>query len=130
MVNNIVAFNTGPEVGDPRGIYLGPGVTLTESNNLFWSREDGEIQADCIQGHDVWFTRADIGNGAWASFSGQGEGDLTADPLFLAGWPEFDIRLNGGSPAIGAGLASGAPSDDLEGCARGTPPTIGPSEGC
>jgi len=130
MVNNIFAFNTGPEVGDATGIYLGPGVTLTESNNLFWSREDGEIQADFIQGHDVWFTRADIGDGTWADSSGQGEGDLTADPLFAAGWPEFDFRLDGGSPAIGAGLSSGAPSDDLDGCARGTPPSLGASEGC
>jgi hypothetical protein len=130
MVNNIFAFNTGPEVGDPTGVYLGPGVTLTESNNLYWSREDGEIQAEFVQGRDSWFTRAEIGDGTWASFSGQGEGDLTADPLFLAGWPEFDSHLGAGSPAIGAGLPNGAPSDDLEGCTRGTPPAIGASEGC
>jgi hypothetical protein len=130
MVNNIFAFNTGPEVGDPTGIYLGPGVTLTESHNLFWSREDGEIQADFIQGHDVWFTRAEVGDGTWAESSGQGEGDLAADPLFVAGWPDFDFHLAEGSPARGAGLGSGAPSEDLEGCARGTPPSIGASEGC
>jgi len=130
MVNNIFAFNTGPEVGDPTGIYLGPGVTLTESNNLFWSREDGEIQADFVHGHDVWFTRADIGDGTWADFSQQGEGDLTADPLFVAGWPDFDFHLDAGSPALGAGLSSGAPSDDLESCGRDAPPSIGASEGC
>jgi hypothetical protein len=130
LVNNIFAFNTGPGVGSPTGIYLGPGVTLTESHNLFWSREDGEIQADFIQGHDVWFTRAEIGDGAWARYSGQGAGDLTADPLFLAGWPKFDPHLEAGSPALGAGLYSGAPLEDLEGCARATPPSIGASEGC
>ena len=130
LINNIFAYNTGPEVGDPTGIYLGPGITLTESHNLYWSREDGEIQADFVHGHDVWFTRAEISDGTWAQYSGQGKNDLGMDPLFLAGWPEFDFHLNQASLAVGAGLSDGAPSDDLDGCGRGAPPGIGASEGC
>jgi len=130
MVNNIFAFNTGPEVGSPTGIYLGPGVTLTESHNLFWSRDDGEIQAEFVQGHDSWFTRVEITDGTWAQFTNQGQGDLTADPLFLEVWPDFDTHLETGSPATNAGISSGAPLDDLEGCQRDAQPNIGAYEGC
>ena len=128
MVNNIFAFNTGPDVGSPTGIYLGPGVTLTESHNLYWSRDDGEIQAEFVQGHDSWFTRAEISDGTWAQFTGQGQGDLTADPLFLAGWPAFDARLGAGSPAIDAGTSSGAPATDLAGHQRDSLPDVGAYE--
>ena len=48
LVNNIFAFNTGPEVGDPTGLYLGPGVTITEHHNLYFSHEEGEITAEYL----------------------------------------------------------------------------------
>jgi hypothetical protein len=128
LINNIFAFNTGPEVGDPTGIYLGPGVNLTESNNLFWSREDGEIQAEFVKGHDSWFIRTEVSDGTWAQFSGQGVGDLSADPLFLSGWPDVDAHLQSGSPAINAGTPDGAPDLDLEGKPRDSQPDIGAYE--
>jgi len=85
LLNNIFAFNTGPNVGSPTGIYLGKGVTLAkEGYNLFWSREDGEIQAEFITGNG-WFSRADITDGTWAAASGQGKGDIVGDPLFCEG---------------------------------------------
>ncbi len=85
LLNNIFAFNTGPSIGTPTGIYLGKGVTLVkEGYNLFWSREDGEIQAEFVAG-DVWFSRNEISNGNWAGASEQGEGDTVGDPLFKAG---------------------------------------------
>ena len=128
MVNNIFAFNTGPEVGSPTGIYLGPGVKLTESNNLYWSREDGEIQAEFVQGHDSWFTRVEVTDGTWTKFTDQGHGDLTADPLFASGWPELDAHLGDGSPAINTGTSNGAPLDDVEGRLRDSQPDIGAYE--
>lgn len=118
MVNNIFAFNTGPQVGSPTGVYFGPGVTLTESNNLFWSRDDGEIQAEFVQGHDSWFTRAEITDGTWLQFTGQGQGDVAGDPLFSAGWPDLDAGLMSGSPAIDAGDNAFCPEEDIGGQVR------------
>ncbi len=128
LSNNIFAFNSGPQVGDPTGVYFGPGVKLTEHHNLYWSREDGEIQAEFVQGHDSWFTRAEITNGVWSEITGQGQGDQAADPLFVAGWPQVDLRSMTGSPIRRAGSASGAPSDDVEGQRRGAPPAVGAYE--
>jgi hypothetical protein len=114
LFNNIFAFNTGPNIGSPTGIYLGEGVTLVkEGHNLFWSREDGEIQAEFVAG-DTWFSRNEISNGAWAAASGQGEGDIVADPLFIAKWPDVDLHLQENSSAIDSGTSENAPSVDCE----------------
>ena len=49
MTNNIFAFNSNNTMSGPTGLYLGKGVTLTsEGNNVYWSRSDGEIQADFL----------------------------------------------------------------------------------
>lgn len=126
LVNNIFAFNTSPQVGDgPTGIYFGEGVQLTEHHNLYWSREDGEIEAEFVTGHDPLFTRAEIADGTWTSVTGQGQGDVTADPLFVSGWSEVDLHPQAGSPAVGAGSSGGAPSDDAEGRPRTGTPDIG-----
>jgi hypothetical protein len=114
LSNNIFAFNTGPQVGTPTGIYLGEGVNLIqEGNNLFWSREDCEIEADFVEG-DADFARSEIGNGTWAAASGQGSGDVTSDPVFISGWPDVDLHLDGNSPAIDSGTLNNAPSVDCE----------------
>jgi hypothetical protein len=128
LVNNIFAFNADPLEGGPVGIYLGPGVQLTESHNLYFSRPDGEISAEFISGHDPDFTRQEITEGVWSSFSGGGQGSLTIDPLFLAPWPEVDLHLNPGSPAIDAGDPTYAPTDDIEGNPRDTTPDLGAYE--
>jgi hypothetical protein len=114
LLNNIFAFNTGPNIGSPTGIYLGEGVTLVkEGHNLFWSREDGEIQAEFVAG-DAWFSRNEISDGTWAAASGQGEGDIIADPLFVADWPDVDLHVQGGSQTIDSGTSENAPSVDCE----------------
>ncbi len=113
LVNNIFAFNTGPRVGSPTGIYLGEGVHLVkEGFNLFWSRKDGEIQAEFIEG-DSWFSRSQIINGEWAAASGEGDGDICSNPLFLSTWPEPNVRLKAGSPALDKGTEEVSPSVDV-----------------
>ena len=128
LVNNIFAFNTGPELGTPTGIYLGEGVQLTEHHNLYWSRDDGEIEAEFVSGHDPAFTRAEITDGTWTAVTGQGQGNVTTDPVFASGWSEVDLHLQAGSPAVDAGSAADAPSEDAEGRPRGGAPDIGAYE--
>lgn len=127
LVNNIFSQNTGPQVGSPTGIYLGPRVALTEHHNLYWSRDDGEIQADFVTEHDVWFTRAEITGGVWAATTAQGQGDLGADPLFVSGWGGVNVHLTSASPAINAGSPS-APPLDADGRPRDGRPDIGAYE--
>ncbi len=116
LLNNIFAFNTGPEVGGPTGIYLGEGVALESiGGNLFYSRADGEIQAELL-GPDTWLTQDALG--AWG---------ISGDPLFVSGWPEVDLRLQEGSPAIDAGSVT-AFNLDISGEARDASPDIGAYE--
>ncbi len=128
LVNNIFAFNADAIEGGATGIYLGPGVRLTEHHNLYYSREDGEITAEFAQGRDTDFTRAEIADGTWTSYTGQGEGDLTADPSFVSSWPGVDVHLLGGSPAANSGSAGDAPADDVEGQPRDAEPNLGAYE--
>jgi len=129
LANNLFVFNTAPGISDgPTGIYFGPGVTLDEHHNLYWSREDAEIAADFVTGHDPEFARAEIADGTWTDVTGQGAGDVTADPLLAAGWPDLDLHLAAGSPAIDAGSTDGAPTDDAEGRPRSGTPDIGAYE--
>jgi Right handed beta helix region/Protein of unknown function (DUF1565) len=105
MHHNIFAFNTGPAHGEPTGIYLGPGVHLKEEHdNLFFSRADAEIflaQQGREEGREI--SREDIAKGLWARLTGQGKGDLAANPRFVSGWPKVDLHLQSGSPATGRG---------------------------
>jgi hypothetical protein len=126
LVNNVFAFNADPTDSGPTGIYLGPGVNLVrEEHNLYYSREDGEITAEFVSGRDVDFTRAEITDGTWASYTGRGQNDTTDDPLFVSGWPEVDLHLQAGSPAVNAGSTEGAPADDAEGHPRDAQPDLG-----
>jgi len=129
LVNNIFAFNADP-TGEPTGIFLGPGVNLVrEDHNLYWSRVDGEITAEFVSGReDSDFTRAEIADGTWASYTGQGQGNITSEPLFGSGWPEVDLRPQAGSPAVNAGGTEGVPADDIEGRLRDAASDIGAYE--
>lgn len=114
LSNNIFAFNTGPQVGTPTGIYLGEGVNLMkEGNNVFWSREDCEITAEFVHG-DPEFSRSEIEDGTWAAASGHGMGDITSDPIFMNGWPDVNLHLDEHSPAIDTGTSENAPLVDCD----------------
>ncbi|MGC9350318.1 MAG: right-handed parallel beta-helix repeat-containing protein [Anaerolineae bacterium] len=128
LANNILALNGGPDVGEPVGIYLGGGVQLTEYNNLYHSRADGEITAEFLSGRDPDVTRAEIADGTWTSLTGQGDGDLTEDPGFVSGWPDADLHLAAQSPAVDAGSTLAAPEDDLEDQPRDAHPDLGAYE--
>ncbi|MBN1535795.1 MAG: right-handed parallel beta-helix repeat-containing protein [Anaerolineales bacterium] len=129
LINNIFAFNAHPLEGGATGIYLGPGVTLAqEQNNIYWSREQGEITAEFVTGHDPDFTRLEIVDGTWEQLSGHGLNDLTADPLFISGWPPVDLHLQEASPAVNTGFSTGAPAEDGENLRRDANPDIGACE--
>jgi hypothetical protein len=115
LVNNIFAFNTGPDVGDPTGIYFGDGVKINEHHNLYFSRVDEEITAEAL-GTEI--SRQQIADGTWTDRTGQGQGDLVEEPLFLAGWPQVDLHPQPGSPAIDAGDADLCPAEDALGIPR------------
>ncbi|MFC1878766.1 right-handed parallel beta-helix repeat-containing protein [Chloroflexota bacterium] len=128
LVNNILAFNADPLDGGSVGIFLGPGVQLTEGHNLYFSRADGEITAEYITGHDTDITRQEIADGVWASLSGGGIANLTIDPLFMAAWPDVDLHLLPNSPAIDAGDPLWAPADDIDQQPRDNLPDLGAYE--
>ncbi len=118
LVNNIFAYNCNDDHGGPTGLYLGEGVTLvSEGHNVYWSREDGEIQADFIPGGQ-WFSREMIADGTWAAATGQGVGNVTNDPDFVSGWPDADLQLQSSSPAIDAGLTITESDEDIDGNSR------------
>jgi hypothetical protein len=128
LVNNLFAFNADPTDGGPTGIYLGEGVQLTEHHNLYFSRADGEITAEFVSGRDADFTRDEIADGTWTAFTGQGQDDVTEDPLFFSPWPGVNLYLGESSPAVDSGSATEAPSTDVEGRPRDTQPDIGAFE--
>jgi hypothetical protein len=129
MVNNLIAFNADPTSGGPTGAYFGSGVNLVrEEHNLYYSRVDGEITAEFLSDRDPDVTRAEIADGTWAALTGQGQGDLTVDPLVVAGWPDVDLHLQETSPAVDAGASAGAPADDLERQPRDAQPDVGAYE--
>ena len=104
LVNNIFAFNSSDEMGGPTGLYLGEGVMLVEErNNLYFSREDGEIEAEFLIGNP-WISREQIQNGEWTLKTNQGIGDLCMDPYFMSTYPDYDLNLVSSSPAIDAGI--------------------------
>jgi len=115
LMNNIFAFNTGPEVGDPTGIYLGPGVKITEHHNIYFSSIDNEITSEFME-RDI--ARQELADGFWTDLTGQGQNNLTDDPLFISGWPQVNLNFQPASPAIDAGDNASCPGEDYLGNLR------------
>ncbi len=130
MVGNIFAFNTGPDIdGGPTGLYFGEGVEVVqEGANVFFSREECEIEANNLPGRsDPCISAAEITDGRWSEAVG-GSGSIYADPLFVGGWPDVDLQLSDSSPAIDLGTFDIAPADDLLGESRDESPDSGAYE--
>ncbi|NQV12776.1 MAG: right-handed parallel beta-helix repeat-containing protein [Parcubacteria group bacterium] len=119
MLNNIFAFNAEAMSEGATGLYLGENVNLVdESNNIYYSRSDCEIEANFTGQADACFSREQIASDTWTEASGQGAQNKVVDPKFMAGWPEVDLKLRTGSPAIDAGTSSQPVAVDIEGNER------------
>ncbi len=128
QLHNTIFYNDNPAMGGTT-LYLGDGVNLTADYNIYYNpyREEEVICAGFLEGQ--CFGKDDINNGTWFTASGSGEYSIYADPLFVNA-TAHDYHLTAESPAIDAGTAEGAPSDDLDGYHRpqGAGYDIGPYE--
>ena len=60
--------------------------------------------------------------------TGQGEGNMAESPAFASGWPNVDLHLSTGSPALNAGLTSFGTLYDIDGNPRDALPDLGAFE--
>ena len=97
------------------------GAALTLSNDIIYGDTGGEVTQYESSTANILVTYCDI-QGGYA-----GTGNIGDDPL-LANKANGDVHLRPGSPCIGAGTASGAPTTDKDGTNRPTPPSIGAYE--
>ncbi len=113
-VRNCIFRCTGPDCP----VWIRDDVSLTLDHTLFWLPGSDTV---LIHG-TAEYTAGTIGSA--------GPGNLAADPLLVApAWgSEGDYHLTGGSPAIDAGISTGAPSDDLDGMPRDEHPDLGAYE--
>ena len=111
-IKNTIFANAVPENGGAL-VYFSSGVKLTSDHNLYYDpyREDCVIDAQFISG-ETCFSKADIESGRWQRRSGQGEGSIYANPLFVSALSDF--HLEDSSLAIDAGTSAGAPANGLE----------------
>ena len=110
-------------------------ATSTFNNNIFWSTGGGSSGAISTGPNPSYgYTHhhcADL-----PALTASSVGCINSDPLFVASDPSaywatpssFNLALNSGSPALGAGTAVGAPAIDLWGTPRANPPAIGAYE--
>lgn len=108
--NSIFAFNNG-------GIYLGENVKLDEDYDLFFSRDDCEIEAAFSDREDGCFSRDDVASGVWFQETGNGRHSLDADPRFVDA-EGGDYHLRPESPARDVGDPEQGGTPDMEGRQR------------
>lgn len=108
LFNNIFAFNGS-------GVYFGEHVLLWEDHNLYYSREDSEIQAAFTSRVD--YSRLDLNTGLWYIETGNGRHSASIDPAFRDP-AHRDYHLRDDSPAIDAGSTFWAPAVDFDGVPR------------
>jgi hypothetical protein len=133
--NNTLVNNKGSLKWDASPAHVG---TTFQNNILVAAAGISAIyllQANAANGvsldHDLWFApdlpqpflwlSNQTDHAGYVSASGQGAGDVLADPLFAGPWsvpPAEDMELTKGSPAIGAGVVVSAVPDDFLGAAR------------
>ena len=117
--NNTAPYGGGIENGGNRGfsydsIYLSNCIVYSDFNNEI-------IDDSTAPFFSTNATYCDIQGGY------PGTGNINADPLF-ANAVGGDFHLQSGSPCLGAGAATGAPTTDKDGHTRPNPPSIGAYE--
>lgn len=116
-VYNSIFYGDRPEMGGTL-VYFGPGLSLAAAGNVYFNpyRSDAVICAAFLS-PERCFSAEEIGDGTWRSASGRGEGDIYADPRFIA--PAVGkYRYRPDSPAIDSAPAGFFPDDDIDGVAR------------
>ena len=107
---------TGNSAQAAGGIETDTGST-TLTNDILYGDTGGENQTE--DGGTATVNYCDVQGGA------SGTGDINANPAFVSA---TDLHLQPGSPCLGAGTPSGAPTTTLDGRTRPTPPSIGAYE--
>ena len=97
LVNNIVA-------GAFKALQYGPSVSLSESHNIFFRTT--LYDAVIVPLGSRRFSDHDINLGTWAALSGQGQGTLAVDPLFVDP-RNGDFHVAPTSAAVGRGADLG-----------------------
>jgi hypothetical protein len=133
--NNTVVDNGGSLKWDASPAHVG----TTIENNVF-AAAAGTAPINLLQangaggitlGHNLWFAPdltqpflwvgAQSNHAGFVTASGQGAGDVLADPLFVGPWsvpPATGLELTMPSPAVGAGVSLTAVSHDFLGAPR------------
>lgn len=92
------------------------GNTITLTNDILYGDNGDEVTDSAGSTLSATATHCDIQGGY------PGTDNIDADPLFVSA---TDFHLQTGSPCLGAGTASGAPTTDITGASRPNPPSIG-----
>ena len=117
-LNCTVSGNTAAAAGSG-GVYVvnyTGTAHCTLTNDVVYGDVGGEIG-----GAGATASHCDVAGGY------PGAGDVNAAPLFVN--PSMDFHLKPGSPCLGAGTPTGAPTTDADGNPRPSPPAIGAYDG-
>ena len=125
LTNVTISNNTAGQYGG--GIYINEaGSHPNILNSILWDNTAntaaGNTQEIFVLSGSVTATYSDI-QGGW-----EGTGNIDSNPLFVDA-SNGDYRLSDYSPSIGAGIATGAPSTDIDGNPRPNPEGSSPDMG-
>ena len=110
---------TGNSATTSGGVYTAlDSGSVTFTNDIVYGDTGGEIS-----GSGITFAYCDIQGGY------TGTAIVNAGPLFVSGTQPYNLHLLAGSPCLGAGTSSGAPTTTIDGVTRPSPPAIGAYEG-
>ncbi len=120
-IYNFITFGgTGGISHLPNGNSTANNGPITLTNDIVYGDTGGEIANDASSISNATATSCDVQGGY------SGTGNIDADPRFV--YPPTDLHLRPGSPCLGAGTSTGAPTTDKDGNTRPNPPSIGAYE--